>query len=99
MSTPIPNATDAAHATVLDHSVFEQELKRANALVHAERHIDHYCPDVLLQVRINLPVPIVLAKYVERFQYQRLWYPDQQQWVHDYPVPGVELIAAHRTYP
>ncbi|KAH0039401.1 hypothetical protein KCU78_g1307, partial [Aureobasidium melanogenum] len=61
MSTQVPDATDAAPATVLDREVFEQELKRADALVSAEPHIDRYSPDVFLQVRINIPSTIVLA--------------------------------------
>lgn len=65
----------------------------------AERPFDQHSPDVLLQVRINLPVSIVLARYIERFELQRLWYPDEEQWVDGYPVPAVNLITAHRTYP
>lgn len=99
MSAQVPDATDAAHATVLDHEVFEEELKRADALVYADRRIDRYSPDVLLQVRINLPSHVVLARYIERFQYQLLWYSGQKEWVHGWPVPGVKLLTAHRTYP
>lgn len=46
MSTQVLDPTDAAHLRVLDHKVFEQELKLADALVLAEPRTDHYSPDV-----------------------------------------------------
>ncbi|KEQ64439.1 uncharacterized protein M437DRAFT_83373 [Aureobasidium melanogenum CBS 110374] len=98
MSTQAPYATDVVDAAALDHEVFQQELLQAINSADP-MSVNWRNLSVLLKARINLPHPIILAKWVERFTTQLRWSPyDSVPFVPE-RFPGVKLISAHHTYP